>query len=410
MRFPTGLRALNHRDFRRFWAGQCVSLVGRWMQAIGQSWLVLELSNSPLRLGIVNSLQFAPLLLLSLPAGALADRLPKRPLLIGTQLALMFPALAVAALIWTGAIEYWHVVVMATVIGIANALDMPVRQSMVVELVGKDDLTNAIALNSIVFNAARMVGPAAGGLLIARYGVALAFFLNGVTFLAVVAALVAMRVGETRPANPGTRLAWEMADGLRYATREPRISLVLSLILAVSIFVINHNVLVPLVARDLLGEDVQAFGFLMATLGAGALTGAATLAQFGRGRVPLAAVIAPAIVVSAGILSLAAVRQFWLAAVVLYVTGLAQILFLTSSNTTLQLTTPDALRGRVMALYALVFAGVSPIGAFFTGSIAEAFGPAIACAVGGGLGLACVLGLSLRWIRTPENHTKERPS
>jgi MFS family permease len=410
MPFPTGLRALNHRDFRVFWTGQCISLVGRWMQAIGQSWLVLELTNSPLRLGIVNSLQFAPLLLLSFPAGALADRLPKRPLLIGTQLALMFPALAIAALIWIGAIQYWHVVVMATVIGVANALDMPARQSMVGELVGKDDLMNAIALNSAVFNAARMVGPAAGGLLIARSGVALAFFLNGVTFLAVVAALLAMRAEATKSADPGTRLARDIADGLRYATREPRISLVLSLILAVSIFVINHNVLVPLVARDLLGEEVQGFGFLMATLGAGALIGAATLAQFGRGRPALAAVIVPAIVVSTGILSLAAVRQFWLAAIVLFLTGVAQILFLTSSNTTLQVTAPDALRGRVMALYALVFAGVSPIGAFLTGSIAEAFGSATACAVGGGLGLASVLALSLRWIRTTDTRAKERPS
>lgn len=410
MRFPAGLRALSHRDFRLFWTGQCVSLVGRWMQAIGQSWLVLELTNSPLRLGIVNSLQFAPLLLLSLPAGALADRLPKRPLLIGTQLALMFPALAIAALIWTGTIQYWHVLVMATLMGLATALDMPARQSIVVELVGKDDLMNAIALNSAVFNAARMVGPAAGGLLIARYGVALAFFLNGVTFLAVLAALLAMRAEAPRPAAPGTRLTREIADGLRYATREPRISLVLSLVLAVSIFVINHNVLVPLVARDLLGEEVQGFGFLMATLGAGALTGAATLAQFGHGRPPLAAIIAPAIVVSTGILSLAAVRQFWLVAIVLFLTGVAQILFLTSSNTTLQVMAPDALRGRVMGLYALVFAGVSPIGAFLTGSIAEAFGPATACAVGGGLGLASVLALSLRWIRTADSRAKERPS
>ncbi len=405
MRFPSTLRALNHRDYRLFWTGQFVSLVGRWMQSVGQSWLVLELTESPFKLGIVNSLQFAPILVLSFPAGAIADRFPKRSLLILTQLALMVPALAIAALIWTGSVRYWHVAVMAGVMGVANALDMPTRQSLVVELVGKDDLMNAIALNSAVFNAARMVGPAAAGLLIARYGVAIAFFLNGVTFLAVVAALAAMRLAPRPAPRPGTGIRREIAEGLRYASGEPVISLVLSLVLAVSVFAINHGVLVPLIARDVLHEEVRGFGFLMAALGAGAVTGAVGLAQFGQGRPPLAAVVTPAIVVSAGVLALAAVQQFWIAAALLFVVGVSQILFLAGSNTTLQVTVPDELRGRVMALYTLVFAGMSPFGAFLIGSVAEAFGARAACLAGGGLGLACVLGLAGRFRQLKERRT-----
>lgn len=397
MRLPSGLRALGHRDYRLFWSGQLVSQTGRWMQSVGQAWLVLELTDSPLRLGIVNSLQWAPILLLSFLAGALADRLPKRQLLLGTQVALMLPALSIAALIWAGSIQYWHVVLMAVVTGIANTLDMPARQSMVVELVGRDDLMNAIALNSAVFNAARVVGPAAAGLLIARYGTGIAFFLNGVTFLPVVAALLAMQV-ETGPRPRPGPMTDEITAGLRYALASPVISLLLSLILIVSVFVVNHNVLVPLVARDVLHQEVGGFGFLMAALGAGALLGAILLAQHGQGRPPLAALVAAAIVTSTGILSLAVVREVWLAAVLLFVTGAAQILFMASCNTTLQIAAPDELRGRVMSLYTLAFAGMSPFGAFLIGSIAEGFGTRTACAVGGGLGLVCVVALSGRWL------------
>lgn len=399
MPFPTGLRALNHRDFRLFWTGQLVSLVGRWMQAVGQAWLVLDLTGSPLKLGIVTSLQFAPILVLAFVAGAIADRLPKRRLLVLTQVALTLLAFGLAALTWTGYVEYWHVVVLAAATGVANALDMPTRQSMTVELVGKDDLVNAIALNSGVFNAARIVGPALAGVLIARYGVAIAFLLNGVTYLPVIGALLAMRLAPLPRAAPGTTLRAEIADGLRYATGSPLVSLILGLVLVVSVFTINHSVVVPLVAREVLLEDVRGFGFLMAAVGAGALVAAALLAQFGRARPPVAALVVAATVAAGGLLALGAVREFWLASAVLFVMGLAQILFLASCNTTLQVTVPDELRGRVMGLYTVVFAGVSPIGAFLIGGIAEVWGAPAACAAGGGLGLAGVLALGLRWAR-----------
>ncbi len=399
MPFPAALRALKHRDFRLFWAGQLVSLVGRWMQSVGQAWLVLELTGSALRLGILLALQFLPILLLSFPAGALADRLPKHRLLVLTQGTLALLALGLAALTWTGRVEYWHVVVLAALTGVANALDMPARQSLTVELVGKDDLVSAIALNSGVFNAARLVGPAVAGLLIARYGTAIAFFLNGVTYLPVVGALLAMRPAPLPRAGRAATLRTEIADGLRYARGSPLVSLVLSLVLVVSVFTINHGVVVPLLAREVLREDAGGFGLLMAAVGAGALVGAALLAQFGRPRPPVALLVAAAVVVAVGLLLLAAVREFWLASAILFAVGLAQIVFLSGCNATLQVTVPDELRGRVMSFYALAFAGVSPIGAFLIGAIAQAGGAPAACAAGGGLGLACVLTLAVRWAR-----------
>jgi len=399
MPFPPSLRALNHRDFRLFWTGQLVSLIGTWMQSVGQSWLVLELTNSPFKLGLIGTVQFAPMLFLSFVAGVIADRLPKRRLIIATQTALLVQAFGLSALVWTGRVQYWHVAVLATLFGFANTLDLPTRQSFIAELVGQSDLMNAIALNSAAFNGARILGPAAAGALVARYGTGLAFFLNGASFLAIIVALLAIKTeGLPRPRG-GTTMVREIGEGLGYAMRTPLVSLVLSLVLAVSVFVINYNVLVPLLARDVLHQGPGGFGFLMAALGAGALAGALTLTLVRGGRPPLTLVVAAAIVVSAAILSLAVVRRFWLASTILFVAGLSQILFMASANTTLQVTAPDELRGRMMSLYALAFAGVTPVGSFLIGSIAEAFGVPTACGAGGGVGLLCVLTLAARWRR-----------
>ena len=374
MALPAGLRALNHRDFRLFWSGQLVSLIGTWMQSVGQAWLVLELTDSPFKLGLIGTLQFAPMLFLSLVAGAIADRVLKRRLILATQMALMLQAFSLAVLVWTGHVRYWHVALLAVLYGLANTLDMPVRQSFIADLVGKGDLMNAVALNSAMFNGARIVGPAAAGLLIARYGVAIAFFLNGLSFLAVIAALAAIRTeGLPRPSS-GTTILEEIVEGVRYAVKTPLIALVLSLLLSVSLFVINYNVLVPLIARDVLHEGAHGFGFLMAALGAGAVAGALALALLGGRRPPLGLLVGSALFVSGATASLAAVRHFGVAVFVLVVIGLGQILFTASCNTTLQVTVPDGVRGRMMSFYALVFAGVTPIGSFLIGSISETLG------------------------------------
>ena len=269
----TGMRALGHRDYRLFFAGQIVSLIGTWMQSVGQAWLVLELTNSPFKLGLLGTLQFGPMLLFAFLSGAIADRVRKRRLILATQSALMLQAFALSALAWTGHVQYWHVAVLATLYGLVTTLDMPARQSFMTDLVGRNDLPGAIALNSAVFNGARVVGPAVAGLLVARYGVALAFLLNGLSFLAVIGALRAMRTeGEPRPRTGATMLE-DIAEGARYAAATPLIALILVLCCAVSLFVLNYNTLVPLIARDVLGEGAHGFGLLMAALGAGADAG-----------------------------------------------------------------------------------------------------------------------------------------
>jgi MFS family permease len=402
MEFPAALRALNHRDFRLFWTGQSVSSVGSWMQSVGLSWLVLELTNSPFCLGLVSALQFGPVLLFSAVAGVVVDRTPKRRLILSTQIALMLPALALAVLAWTGWVRYWHVATLAGLIGVVNALDMPSRQSFLVEMVGREDLLNAIALNSATFNAARVIGPALGGLIIARYGTAIAFLLNALSFGAVVATLTLVRSGSEARPRRGTTIREELLDGVRYATRTPLVALILGLVFAVSTFAMNHGVLVPLFAREVLHEGVHEFGLLMASLGAGAVTGAVAIALLAYGRPTLAAVVIPGLGVAVGILGLAFVRHFALAAVVLFGVGAMQIVFQNGCNTIVQMTVPDELRGRVMGVYMMVFAGATPVGASLIGSVAEGVGVPAACIVGGGLALLGVLVQLARWRRAKD--------
>jgi MFS family permease len=397
MTLPAGVRALGHRDFRLFWSGQLVSLIGTWMQSVGQSWLVLELTNSPFRLGMIGTLQFGPILLFSFLGGAISDRVRKRRMLIGTQSALMLQALTLSALVRSGHVRFWHVAVLAALYGLANTLDMPARQSFIAHLVPRGDLMNAIALNSAVFNGARVVGPAAAGLLVAQYGTAAAFLFNGLSFLAVIAALVAIRTdGAPRPPS-GLGMGAEIAQGVRYALGTPRIALVFCLLLSVSLFVVNTNVVVPLIARNVLHQGAHGFGLLMASLGVGAMIGALTVAALAVGRPPLGFVVGPAIAAAALLLALSAVQRFGLAAVVLVALGFSQIVFMTGCNTTVQITVPDDLRGRIMGLYALVFAGMTPIGSLMMGTIAERWGVDRACAVGGSVGLLLIGGLTFAW-------------
>ena len=409
-RLPPALRAFRHRDFRLFFAGQLVSLVGTWMQSVAQAWLVLELTNSPFRLGLVSALQFAPMLVLAFFAGALADRLPKRRLVLASQSVLFVQALALALLVHHGHVQYWHVAALALVYGVANTIDMPTRQAFIVEMVGRGDLMNAIALNSAMFNAARIVGPALAGLAIARWGTAVAFYLNAASFLPVIVALLAIHAtGQPRAAS-GRAMGEEIAEGVRFAVRTPRIALTMAMVLAVSGFLFNYNVLIPLYVRDVLALDAQAFGLIMATLGLGAVSGAVALAVLGRERPPVAALATPALLQAASTATLAAVHHEGLAVPLLLVMGFCGILFMAGANSTVQLTVPDELRGRVMSLHTLMFAGITPFGAFLMGSVAEAAGVKAALLVSGGGGLLSVLALVGWWsARGPRRPLATRP-
>jgi predicted MFS family arabinose efflux permease len=291
------------------------------------------------------------------------------------------------------------VATLAGMIGLVNALDMPSRQSFVVEMVGREDLLNALALNSATFNAARVAGPAIGGLLIARYGTALVFLLNALSFLAVAVTLAAVRAGSEARTRRGTTIREELRDGVRYATRTPLVALILGLVFAVSTFAMNHGVLVPLFAREVLHEEVHVFGLLMASLGAGAVVGAIAVATLGYGPPPLAAVVIPGLGVGLAILGLAFVRHFAVAAVVLFLVGIMQIIFQNGCNTIVQVAVPDELRGRVMGVYMMVFAGATPVGASLIGAVAEGGGVPAACLVGGGLAILGVLVQLARWRR-----------
>jgi len=389
---PVRLGALRHRDFRLFWIGQLISQVGTWMQSVAQAWLVLELTHSPLQLGIVSALQFTPILLLSPVGGALSDRFAKRRVLLVSQTVMQLQALALAALVWSGYIRYWHVAVMAVIYGLGRALDIPTRQAYVTDLVGRSDLPNAVALNSVIMNGARIVGPAVAGLLIAAFGVALAFFLNGVSFVAVLVALLAIRTdGQPDPAGRlGIREG--VLDAVAYAAKTPPVAFTLGLMVVVSLLVLNFNVVVPLVARNVLNQDAHGFGLLMSALGAGAVAGGFSVALFRTGQPPLSFLVGSAATLCAGLVALALVDRFAVAFAVLALLGCAQILFTTGCNTTLQLAAPNNLRGRVMGLYTVTFAGMTPFGSLVVGMVAEHQGIRAACAAGGAIGL---LGVAL---------------
>ena len=386
---PSSVRlgALRHRDFRLFWIGQLISQVGTWMQSVAQAWLVLELTRSPLQLGIVSALQFTPILLLSPVGGALSDRFAKRRVLLVSQTVMQMQALVLAALVWSGYIRYWHVAVMAVVYGLGRALDIPTRQAYVTDLVGRSDLPNAVALNSVIMNGARIVGPAVAGLLIAAFGVALAFFLNGVSFIAVLVALLAIRT-EGQP-DPAGRLGIRegVLGAVAYAAKTPPVAFTLGLMVVVSLLILNFNVVVPLVARTVLNQDAHGFGLLMSALGAGAVAGGFSVALLRTGQPTLSFLVGAAVMLCAGFMTLAVVDRFAVAFAVLALLGCAQILFTTGCNTMLQLTAPNNLRGRVMGLYTVTFAGMTPFGSLVVGMVAEHQGVRAACAAGGAIGL-----------------------
>ena len=397
MTFPLGLRALNHPEYRRLFLTQLVSQTGGWIQAVAQSWLVLQLTGSPLKLGLISTLQFAPVLLFSVVAGAIADRLPKRRVLMATQTTYLLQALALALLVWTGAAQYWQVCALALVLGFAGVLDQPVRQSFIIELVGREDLGNAIALNSASFNAARIVGPALAGILIARFGLAPAFALNALGFAAVIAVLMSLRAQGLPSGHAGASLLAHINEGLGFALRTPLILAVLGIVAVVSLCVFNFSVYVPLLAQTVLGLGAEGFGFLMASLGVGAVAGALTVATLRPP--PVAGIATIAALALGGLVTLGTVRHFWTAVPLLFITGFFGIMVMASSNARLQAETPGALRGRVIGIYVLLTGGVFPIGAFLVGEISERWGVSTAFLVNGASGLVALAIIALAWRR-----------
>jgi predicted MFS family arabinose efflux permease len=397
MSLPVGLRALHHADFRRFLGAQMVAQTGGWMQTVAQSWLVLQLTSSPFKLGLIGSLQFAPILLFSLAAGAVADRVRKRRLIVVTQIAQGCQSLGLAALVWSGHVEYWHVAVLAFVSGLVNVMDGPARQSLVAEMVGRSNVASAVSLNSASFNSARIVGPGLGGVLIAHYGVTPAFIVSGLGSAVSVVAFLMLRTAGLPRARSGDGVLADMRTGITYALRTPEIRLTLGLLFLVSIFVFNFTVYVPLVVRTVLHLGAEGFGLLMACLGLGAVTGALAVGALGSRRPPITVMFGTATLACSALVLLSTVRVLWLAAILLFLIGLFGLVLVASCNTAMQLSAPDELRGRVMSLYTLVWGGVFPIGAFFVGAVSERWGVGTSLFVNGAAGLLGVVLLAGWW-------------
>jgi MFS family permease len=391
-----------HRNFRLFFGGQLVSLIGTWMQTVAQGWLVLTLTNDPLALGIVTACQFLPVLLFGLFGGLIADALPKRPTLIVTQIVALVLALTLGILTITATVQVWMVYLLAIGLGFVNAVEMPVRQSFVVEMVGRADVGNAVALNSAVFNGARVVGPAVAGLIIGLVGIAACFFLNAASFLATLVAYLLMRESELLPsplmavARTVKGVAAQVGEGLAYARRTTTVGLAIATLGVVATAGMNFSVLVPVYARDTLGGDATTYGFLMATTGIGSLTCALMIAAGLRPTLRL--LVGGAAVLGASLIALSAVQNEAVALPVMLCLGWAVIAMAATTNTIIQMTVPDHLRGRVMSIYTTVFAGSSPIGGLIAGAIAAAAGVAAALLVGGvvSVGAAAVAGLRVR--------------
>jgi MFS family permease len=401
-----GWSALGHRNYRLFFGGQLVSLVGTWMMAVAQSWLVLQLTGDAFILGLVAAAQFTPVLLLGLFGGVIADVLPKRRTLVITQGSSAILSLIMAVLVFTGVVQVWHVFVVALLLGVRNSVDMPTRQAFAVEMVGREDIGNAVALNSAMFNGARVVGPALAGLAIGAFGIALAFLIDAISYLAVIGALLAMdeqtlhtRPGIERPESVG-EVAAHLREGLSYVRQTPVVLLAISVIGLVSTFAMNFSVIVPTLTQLVFHADAAGYGFLMAAMGVGSLIAALAIAFSGR--------TAP-IVIGFGAMLLGAAEvvvgvshSYPIALVAMVFAGLGGISMAATCNTVIQLAVPDQLRGRVMSVYTTVFAGSTPIGGPFMGWVASAFGPAISMTAGGVIAALTGAG-ALAWVRRTGN-------
>ncbi|HEX2047383.1 MAG TPA: MFS transporter [Acidimicrobiales bacterium] len=382
-------RSLHIRNYRLFFFGQLVSVTGTWMQTVAQSWLVLSLTGSGVDLGVTVALQFLPMLLFGMWGGVLADRSDKRRLLIGTQAAGGLLALVLWALVATGTVELWMVYVMAFLLGMVTMVDMPTRQAFVIEMVGPDEVPNAIGLNSAMFNSGRIIGPAAAGVTIAALGLAPAFLANGLSYLAVIAALVAMRPEELFRREPAPRRRGEVRAGIRYVWEDATLRSTLFLVAVLGMFGFNFVVILPLLARFTFDGGAGLYSLFTSLTSLGSLMGALFAAS--RVRPTRRLLLGAGAAFGVLMLATAAAPTVAVASVLLVAVGVAVMLFLATANTTLQLNSDPAMRGRVMALYGLLFLGSTPVGGPLLGWISETWGPRVGLGLGGAVSLAAAL-------------------
>jgi len=401
------VRALRHRNFRLFFVGQGVSLIGTWMQRIAVGWLVYRLTDSAFLLGVVGFAGQIPAFVLAPFAGVLADRWNRHRLLILTQALAMTQAFVLAYLVLTETVEVWQIIVLSLVLGVVTAFDIPVRQSFMIEMIEeKDDLGNAIALNSSMVNGARLLGPSVAGLLIATVGEGMCFLINGLSYLAVIASLLLMKIVQknNRAHQPG---AWhDLKEGLKYVYEFEPIRAIILLLALVSLMGMPYIVLMPIFARDVLHGGPSALGFLMGGSGVGALAGALYLASR-RGVLGLGKMIpVGAGIFGLGLIGFALSRNFFWSLTLLTAVGFGQMIQLATSNTLLQTMVDDDRRGRVMGFFTVAFVGMAPVGSLLAGALASVIGAPWTLFVGG---VACMVGAGVFARRLPQLREKARP-
>lgn len=395
------LRAFRHRNYRLFFFGQLISLTGTWMQSVAESWLVFRLTGSSALLGVAAFAAQVPVLLLAPLGGIVADRANRHRVLIATQTVSMILPLTLAALTLSGHVRVWHVFVLASCLGIVNAVDIPARQAFVMDMVGREDLVNAIALNSSMVNGARVVGPSIAGLLVAAVGEGWCFLLNGVSYLGVIGGLLMMRVAARR-ASAGPHAPWrDIVEGFQFVVRTAPVRALLLLLGAVSFSGMPYAVLMPVFAEDILHGGPKGLGLLMGCSGAGALVGALTLATRRGVRGLGTWVVTAAASFGVALILFSLSRVFWLSALLLVPVGMTMMVQMAASNTLIQSMVPDALRGRVMAVYSMMFMGMAPFGALWAGAVAERIGAPLTVAIGGVvcIGAAAIFGVRLPSLR-----------
>lgn len=388
--FQSIVRALRHRNFRLFYSGQSISLIGTWMQRVTQGWLVYQLTHSAFLLGVVGFAGQIPTLLLAPFAGVLADRWNRHRLLLLTQVLAMIQAVIFTVLVWTDTIQIWHVIVLSTFLGVINAFDMPIRQSFMIEMIDdKKDLGNAIALNSSMVNGGRMIGPAIAGLFIAAFGMGVCFLINALSYIAVIASLLFMKIKTTVEKKEHKKMWHELKTGFSYAADFKPIRSILLLLALVSMMGMPYATLLPAFAQDVLHGGPSTLGFLMGATGMGALGGAVFLASRssvrGLGKVvPISSAIFGCALV---IFSFSPIM--WLSLILMLIIGFGQMLEMAVSNTLVQTLVDDDKRGRVMSLYAMALMGMTPVGSLISGSLASRIGPQWTVCIGG---VSCILG------------------
>jgi MFS family permease len=382
-RAASTFRALKNRNFQLFFSGQIISLVGTWMQTVAEAWLIYRLTGSAALLGVLGFVGQIPIFLLSPLAGLAADRWPRRRVVIATQASSMLLAFTLAALTLTGRIRVWEIIALATLLGTVNAFDVPARQSFLIEMVGRENLLNAIALNSSMFNGARVAGPAIAGILVALVGEGWCFLLNGVSYLAVIAGLFLMRIENTKTVHDGAAPLEKLREGFRFARHTKPIRALLLLLGVVSFMALPFSVLMPIFAVRILHGGASAYGWLMGAVGFGAMFGALVIAMRAqlRGLGNVVAYSATGLGVSLALFS--ASRWFLLSFALLVVCGFTMMMQFTATNTLIQAMVPDQLRGRVMSIYSMMFLGMSPLGSLLAGAMADHIGAPVTVAIGG---------------------------